>query len=167
MRHWKEFVLAGNALFTLEDSLTGERFTYHVRKHDTKPMWWVKVLSGPDNVCNYEYIGTLFEDDFQVTGRSRVTESATCFRWFKRLITVLKSDNDLDPRMRVRHSNRCGRCGRLLTVPASVEWGFGPECVLHVFGEANHSHVALEDAKKIRELMKLQSKLEKVEAAGE
>jgi len=24
---------------------------------------------------------------------------------------------------------RCGRCGRVLTVPESVESGFGPECI--------------------------------------
>lgn len=29
---------------------------------------------------------------------------------------------------RIYHLGRCGRCGRALTVPSSVESGFGPEC---------------------------------------
>jgi hypothetical protein len=28
----------------------------------------------------------------------------------------------------VWHEGRCGRCGRKLTVPESIESGFGPEC---------------------------------------
>jgi hypothetical protein len=28
----------------------------------------------------------------------------------------------------VLHSGRCGRCGRTLTTPDSIERGLGPEC---------------------------------------
>jgi hypothetical protein len=28
-----------------------------------------------------------------------------------------------------RHEGRCGRCGRTLTVPESIDSGFGPECI--------------------------------------
>ena len=27
------------------------------------------------------------------------------------------------------HEGRCGRCGRKLTVPESIEAGYGPECI--------------------------------------
>jgi hypothetical protein len=30
--------------------------------------------------------------------------------------------------LEVWHEGRCGRCGRALTVPESVERGIGPEC---------------------------------------
>lgn len=31
-------------------------------------------------------------------------------------------------RLQVWHEGRCGRCGRKLTVPSSIETGLGPEC---------------------------------------
>jgi hypothetical protein len=34
----------------------------------------------------------------------------------------------MPPEMEVEHSGHCGRCGRLLTVPSSVQSGLGPEC---------------------------------------
>jgi hypothetical protein len=36
------------------------------------------------------------------------------------------------PRCTVHHEGRCGRCGRTLTVPESIESGFGPECINYV-----------------------------------
>jgi hypothetical protein len=30
------------------------------------------------------------------------------------------------------HEGKCGRCNRKLTVPSSIESGFGPECINHV-----------------------------------
>ena len=32
------------------------------------------------------------------------------------------------PNFVVRHDGRCGRCGRQLTVPSSIDKGIGPEC---------------------------------------
>lgn len=163
MQHWKEFVKAGNAVFTVEDSLTGERFTYHVVKCREKEMWWVKVLSGPDNVTNYHYLGTIFGDDFRSTRASKIGENARSFRWFSRINLLLNEDKDFPDRIKFYHANRCGRCGRRLTVPASVEWGFGPECVLQVLGNVRDNHHSLETAKKARALMLAQSKLQKLE----
>lgn len=28
----------------------------------------------------------------------------------------------------IKHAGRCGRCGRILTVPESIDLGLGPEC---------------------------------------
>jgi hypothetical protein len=33
------------------------------------------------------------------------------------------------------HEGKCGRCGRLLTVPSSIESGIGPECSKIMRGE--------------------------------
>jgi hypothetical protein len=32
------------------------------------------------------------------------------------------------------HEGRCGRCGRRLTVPESIESGYGPECIGKIGG---------------------------------
>jgi hypothetical protein len=35
---------------------------------------------------------------------------------------------------KIHHEGRCGKCGRLLTVPESVETGIGPECAKRMGG---------------------------------
>lgn len=160
MKYWRTFVKAGNSTFTLEWFPTGERYTYHVRQCPDKPMWWVKVLNGPDNISNWEYIGTIFGDRFEHTRKSRVSATAKSFRWFAKFSGhFLHTDIDLPSDFRFYPADRCGRCGRLLTVPTSIEWGFGPECVTKVFN-AGHAadHVPLELAKKIRRVMELERK---------
>jgi hypothetical protein len=120
------FVKAGKAVFTLLNEETGNRFTYRVKKHKRKSLYFVSVLTGQDNVNDYTYIGCIFGDDFRSTKRSRVTEDAQSFKVFSWFMSHIDS---LPSNVKVYHENRCGRCGRALTVPESVENGFGPECI--------------------------------------
>jgi hypothetical protein len=121
-----EFVTAGKAVFTILNEKTGRRFTYRVKKHKKSPIYFVSVLSGPDNTSNYSYIGTIFnEEDFRLTRNSKAgpeAPSVIAFTWFMRHI------RRLPPALKVYHENRCARCGRALTTPESVQRGFGPEC---------------------------------------
>jgi hypothetical protein len=39
------------------------------------------------------------------------------------------ASKELHPQLIVHHENHCGRCGRTLTVPESVERGIGPDCL--------------------------------------
>jgi hypothetical protein len=82
------------------------------------------VLAGADNTGNYVYLGTIFADgNFRVTRKSRVAAdapSAVAFAWFVRNLESAKVD--------VWHDGTCGRCGRKLTVPESIESGLGPVC---------------------------------------
>ena len=123
------FVKAGRAVFTILNEKTGKRFTFKVKKHKKKNIYFVSVLAGPDNVVNYIYVGTIFGDDFRLTKRSKVSTNATsylAFAWF------WENKNRLPESVKVFHENRCGRCGRALTVPESVTNGFGPECIKKV-----------------------------------
>lgn len=45
------------------------------------------------------------------------------FDWFIRHLAT-----DYQTSLEVRHSGRCGYCGRHLTTPESVDTGFGPDC---------------------------------------
>ena len=47
---------------------------------------------------------------------------------FNYIVNKLQSNN-LPDFIEIYHDGRCGKCGRQLTVPASIETGFGPECV--------------------------------------
>ena len=41
----------------------------------------------------------------------------------------LSSNMNLPESVVIHHENRCGRCGKRLTVPESIESGYGPECI--------------------------------------
>ena len=123
-----QFIKAGKAVFTVENKDTGNRFTYKAKKCEDKDIWFVSVLTGPDNYDNYQYMGCLFGDTFRRTGRARITEDATSFKAFAWTWNRLLQNN-LPQNVHIHHEGRCGRCGRRLTVPESIESGFGPECI--------------------------------------
>jgi hypothetical protein len=124
-------MLAGNAHMTFVSKRTGVRFTYHVerkvRPGDTRiPPHFVSVLVGPDD---YKYVGCIFEGRRYAHGqKSTIGKDATsnkAFAWvFNRLIEGRHHDE-----LEVWHEGRCGRCGRMLTDPASIARGIGPTCL--------------------------------------
>lgn len=123
-----KFVLAGvtgPAIFTLVSRKTGARFTYRVQKGGEGKPWWVRVLTGPDNTSDYTYAGFIPEDATTkfITGKKGMDSKAPCviaLRWFLK--------NPGHPGVEFYHEGRCGRCGRPLTVPESIEAGYGPTC---------------------------------------
>lgn len=125
------FILAGNSTFTLRSIRTGARFTYKVRESEHKPgVYFVKVLSGPDNTADYRYLGMISNHQFRLTNKSiesnftLETPSVNAFLWvFSKLTEGVEPQN-----VEIWHAGKCGRCGRKLTVPESIERGLGPEC---------------------------------------
>lgn len=125
------FILAGNAKFTLRNSRTGNRFTFRVRakrSDDAAPIYFVQLLTGPDNSADFEYLGYIRGGRYQHGDRkSRIGKdapSATVALWFfPRLFA-----GTLPDAIEIWHEGTCGRCGRALTVPESIAAGLGPEC---------------------------------------
>ncbi len=141
-----DFVLAGNAYFTALSARTGGRFTYRVAR--AKPdegranaprVWFVSVLTGPDNTADYSYLGVIRAPKDRPDGplalehgaKSKIREIAPSFVAAAWLFRHVLSNRPL-PNCSIYHEGRCGRCGRTLTVPESIESGFGPECIQHV-----------------------------------
>ena len=125
------FILAGNATFTLRSLKTGSRYTYKVRQADDKPLWFVNLLTGPDNNSDYTYLGLVSDNTFRLTKKSQMTDDSVpvvAFRWFLGKLV----QQTIPEQVELWHAGRCGRCGRTLTVPESVESGFGPECVTKI-----------------------------------
>jgi len=128
----EQFVMGGNAYFTIVNPLTDGRFTYRVSRKEnddgTKSPYFVSVLTGPDNWSNYRYIGVMFDDGKFVHGKkSKISgdaPSAKAISWF---LKSLSSQKQLE-RIEFWHEGRCGVCGRKLTVPESIENGIGPVC---------------------------------------
>ncbi len=130
----KTFIKAGDAIFTVVSKVTGARFTFKV----TKPkrtfagdIRFVALLSGPENTSDYTYMGVLSEGgSFGQTQKSRVSVNAPSWKAFTWVWDHLKA-NKMPPQCEIWHEGRCGRCGRTLTVPESIESGIGPECAKH------------------------------------
>jgi len=130
----KDFVFGGNALFTIKNEESGNRFTYKVRKpKDDKEskVAFVSVLSGSDNYSNYSYLGTVWEGtSFYHGKKSKVAKDAQSAQVFKWAFPLLKSGR-LPEVVNIYHEGKCGCCGRRLTVPESIEAGIGPICRGH------------------------------------
>jgi hypothetical protein len=128
------FIFGGNAVFTIKNNETGNRFTFKVvtmkeKKGDRNAPYFVRVLTGSDI---YSFIGTCFFKDGvwsykHSENKSKVGKDAQSVQVFSYVLKHLQM-KDLPSQVDVWHEGRCGRCGRQLTVPESIEHGFGPEC---------------------------------------
>jgi hypothetical protein len=125
------FLLAGNAYATFKSEKTGTHFTYHVTAVTgsataTSPVThFVAVLTRPDH---YEYVGCVYKSlTFAHGAKSKIAkdaQSVVAFMWVWRKLRAGSVPDVLS----VYHEGRCGRCGRQLTRPESIESGVGPEC---------------------------------------
>lgn len=98
------------------------------------PAHFVKLLTGSDNATDYSYLGMLNP----VTGQVRLTvksccgETAWAVRIVRRVLAQVFEGEGMQAVIAagwdVHHEGKCGRCGRALTVPESIEIGIGPDC---------------------------------------
>ena len=104
-------------------------------------MWLVKVLIGQNNDSDYLLFGKITKNaktagyEFSITQKAREkgisnnTSYVTAFMWvMKHLFQGIEPVNT-----EIWHAGKCGRCGRKLTVPQSIEIGLGPECATKGF----------------------------------
>lgn len=128
----RNYALAGKSTLTLSSLRTGVRYTYKVsvprEPSRNGPVWFVKLLTGPSNTSNYTYIGMIGSDgELKPTRKSRMTADSVPMKAFNYFLAHTAC-NVLPPQLEVRHEGSCGRCGRKLTVPSSIDAGIGPEC---------------------------------------
>ena len=130
----RQFIMAGKAKLTFRSVESGNRFTYEIvspkgKRGDDKSPRFVRVLSGSNNESDFTYLGTLFPDGNYQHGQkspfSKGVQSELAFQWALKHI----AKGTLPANLEVWHEGCCGRCGRTLTVPESIESGYGPECV--------------------------------------
>ena len=111
-----KFALAGASIFTIKSMKTDRHYTYKLKKGNVR--YFCAVNSGDTFIP----IGSFRFDDYQ-----RATYDAPsmkALKWFLR--------NPESEEVAFYHMGRCGRCGRPLTNPESIESGYGPECIKHV-----------------------------------
>lgn len=101
----------------------------------------ISLLVGPENSSSYARIGIIVNR--QIVRRWRVVrtvqgENATSeqlSRMEEGMRVLLGADGEAQTEYGMAFaiaSNRCSRCGHLLTVPASVHRGLGPDCATRV-----------------------------------
>jgi hypothetical protein len=125
------FIYGGHAIFTLKNEETENRFTYKIvnsNEEQYKNYYHVYLLTGCDNESNYSYLGFIKDKIFVISNKSRMKDGlgAKTMMWF--VNSVLRTHH-VPKNLGIYHNGRCGRCGRLLTVPESIKSGFGPECI--------------------------------------
>jgi hypothetical protein len=124
----KEFMFAGNATVTLKSEKTGNRFTYKVKSKNKGAVYFVSLMTGPDNESSFGYIGFIKGGEFvHHRAKSQIAADAPSVRGFKWFHAHIET-NDMPLALEVWHEGRCGACNRKLTVPESIERGIGPEC---------------------------------------
>lgn len=132
------WVLAGNATLTIHNN-KGVHFTYRIRKAESEgrpAAWFLSLLSGPDNENDYAYVGMLNANTGEVrtTKASKLRPDSLPIEVANWALKRIWSGKDFPAGYGCHHEGRCARCGRTLTTPASVESGFGPECIKKLAG---------------------------------
>ena len=132
--HARDFALAGNAILTLQSLKSGVHFTFKVRKPDAEEqalknmrpdVWFVKLLTAGSADCGeFTYMGMIREGQFTLTRASKMSPNAPAVKAFR----FFFESTQLHPQLVIMHENHCGKCGRTLTEPESIQSGFGPEC---------------------------------------
>ena len=124
----RAFITAGRATFTLEGR--DARYTFRVNRSEDGGAYFVSLLTGPDNTADYTYVGLLAIGSgyLHLTRKSTYTPKSTpviALRW---ALPIVWRGDTLPTPARLMHIGKCGRCGRALTVPSSIDAGIGPEC---------------------------------------
>jgi|GEM_PF-1767808 len=131
------FTLAIPPSFYKQHAECKSHYTYRVIFRDANnewpESWFIHLLSGPDNVSDYQYLGMLNPETgaVKLTRKSRMTDKAWPVRLVRRVFAALwagKDDQIEQAGFELMHSGRCGRCGKMLTRPDSIEIGLGPTC---------------------------------------
>lgn len=146
----KTFILAGKTIFTVAIPETfvaavqakyGEEvkshYTFQVCRKVASADWpaanFVKLLAGPDNLSDYQYVGKLDADtgNVHLTTKSAYTDKTFPVCLIRKVCAALWRDDaaSIDAAgFELIPSTRCIRCGRVLTHPESCHDHIGPEC---------------------------------------
>lgn len=125
------YTLAGKAVIVLRSKKTSNHLTFRVERNRHNALrWWVST-KGVDG--HFRYLGMLEDhaDHFalHLTGKSAAYRPSIIVNAFDYFVKHVLSANTIPDDLEVRHEGHCGRCGRALTDPRSIDMGIGPECM--------------------------------------
>lgn len=128
-----QFFQAGRAVFTIENA-TGQHYTFKVtrakfaNKAVQEQPYFVSVMThGADG---YTYMGMLTDNkQCRITRKSKYTYESMALRVFNFASAIIHGHRELPEGYKIHHEGSCGKCGRALTDPTSIETGLGPVCI--------------------------------------
>lgn len=139
----KDFMLAGKAEFTFElhpeyakEKNLEKHYTFTVAKHTTtednpKDLFFVRLRHLDHKKGVYFGMLNTEEGKIYMTKASTLAQDSLLVRLVNRAFQKLW-ENDTSGMnsagFHIHHAGKCGRCGRKLTTPKSIETGLGPEC---------------------------------------
>lgn len=122
------FIMAGRAKFTIKSLKTEKHYTYRVTRKKGEELWFVSNIYKANDEENKKYIGVITKkNEFKSTRASKVKKTSMSFIAFQWVWRQLMMGN-MPENLEIWHAGCCGRCGRELTDPTSIQSGFGPEC---------------------------------------
>ena len=134
----QQFIFGGKSIFTLSNKEKGTHYTYKVvcKKQPGRVVYFVSVLSGPDNTADYSYIGYCTSDKaVQIWTKKDAVQytdnapSVKAFNWLLNRVAYCVAENKTFPAFAgFYHMGSCCKCNRPLTDPLSVTLGIGPVC---------------------------------------
>jgi len=124
----RKFLWAGNATFTLQSKTTGVHYSYKIRRPSEDKPYFAKVMTGGSD--EYTYLGLALPGiGVRVTAKSKFRADSPAVRALDYFVRwAFSPAAELPAKLEFFHAGRCGRCGRELTDPVSIERGLGPEC---------------------------------------
>ena len=123
------FIFGGNSTFTVVSKSTNNRYTFKVKSNEKGDVFFVSYLYNSDS---YKFIGTIFTqgvNKYKYFPKKNTNNGSTINKTFDWVLRAIITQNEKKFNMiEFWHEGLCGQCGRKLTVPSSIESGFGPIC---------------------------------------
>jgi len=152
-----EFIKAGKAVFTINNP-QGKYFTYKINKKVFKEngkettLFFAMVKKG-QNWFDYKYIGIYNPEKNKVfTGiKSNFQYNSIEYKVLDWALKTIDRATDIPKGYEIRHEGKCGKCGKRLTTPESLEYGIGPECIKRLHGDLKKK---VQRIKKIKAILR-------------
>lgn len=128
----KQFILGGNAVFTVRSHRTNAHFTFRVKKlksvdgRNQTDKYFVYAMEEYQKFAYVGIIGVL-SGGLILTKASKFKDDSPAVVAFRWVASALWAGED-PRRCDVMHEGSCCRCGRPLDDPESIELGIGPMC---------------------------------------
>ena len=132
-----DFILAGKAIFTIENKVSGSYLTYKVKKAKKqtgdKMMFFVETRDGS---VDFKFFGTIVlnltnkQVYFKYSDRAaKFAKTEPAVVAFDHIFNQVFAQHQIRTKLNLWHKGMCCRCGKDLTTPESIQLGIGPECI--------------------------------------
>lgn len=125
-----KYVFAGVAVIKLHNSKTDRGFTFKISKNKSNQnLFYIYLLT---HNKHYRFLGGYsFKQGYIHSFRSVIVDTSLSVKAIQWFFTKLQFGNLLRdfPHISVFHVGICGRCGKQITSPESIQTGYGAKCL--------------------------------------